>query len=69
MNQTSIRNPVASTIAFIQASIRLRDDTFSALLASRRRIKQTRALLNRGRQRLNEQRKRGPARDVETIRM
>jgi len=69
MNQTSVRNPVASTITLIQASIRLRDATFSALLASRRRIKGTRALLNRGRQRLNEQGKRGPAREVETIRM
>jgi len=69
MNQTSVQNPVASTIALVQASIRLREATFSALLASRRRIKLTRALLNWGRQRLPNNGSAAPAREVETIRM
>jgi len=69
MNKTSVRNPAASTIALAQTSIRLRDATFSALLASRRRIKRTRALLSWGRQRLPNNGSAAPAREVETIRM
>jgi hypothetical protein len=63
------RNQTASTIELVQASIRLRDATLSALLASRRRIKRTRALLNWGRQRLPNNGSAAPAREVETIRM
>ena len=69
MNQTSVRNPVASTIALVQKSIRLRDATFSVLLASRTRIKRTQVLLKWGRQRLPNNRSAAPAREVETIRM
>ena len=69
MAPTVTRNPTVSTTELVQASIRLRDATFSALLASRRRIKQTRALLNWGRQRLPNNGSAAPAREVETIRI
>jgi len=69
MNQTSVRNPVASTIALVQASIRLRDTTFSAVLASRRRIRRTQVLLKWSRHRLPNNGSAAPAREVETIRM
>ena len=69
MNKTSARNPDASTIALVQESIRLREKTFSALLATRTRIKRTQVLLKWGRQRLPNNGSAAPAREVETIRM